>query len=261
MRYALAMAALAALSCAASAKELKDAPRGLDPAKAYVLVELGMLDAGPVRSTIVLARYDAESRDVLGHGRSQVVLERRAQAEVHETVSKGFVKEDERRLHLLELEPGLYVIEGANGTSFSLGSRTFRAEAGTVTDLGVMAVATDWPEGEGPQKLGAGDIGKLLLFGAFAGPRQEPRPTFVTVRARVSSDLQPTGPLAAQARVVEWQAGDATFGNHLGGLVNRFGGRAERGARASATAQSHDQAGMSAAGGADPALAEPRPAF
>ena len=241
MKYALALAAVAALSCAASAKELKDVPRNLDPAKAYVIVELGMLDAGPMRGSVVLARYDADGRDVYGHGRSQVVLERRAANAIHETASKGFVNEDERRLHLLELEPGLYVIEGANGTSFSLGSRTFLAEAGSVTDLGVMAVATDWPEGEGPQKLGVGDIGKLMLFGAFAGPRQEPRPAFVTVRTRGSSDLQPTGQLATQARAVEWQARDATFGNHLGGLVNRFGGRADRVANSSAAPAAEQQ--------------------
>ena len=80
-----------------------------------------------------------------------------------------------------------------------------------------------------------------MLFGAFAGPRQEPRPAFVTVRTRGSSDLQPTGQLATQARAVEWQARDATFGNHLGGLVNRFGGRADRVANSSAAPAAEQQ--------------------
>lgn len=238
MKYEIVLAAAAAVALPASAgaKELKEAPERLDPSKAYVLVELGMLDETHMRGSIVLARYDAASGDVLGHGRSQVTMDNKERRRVHEAVNKGMIKDGERRLHLLELEPDLYVLEAANGTSFSLGSRTFRVQAGTVTDLGVMRVATDWAEGEAAPEFGVKDVAKLMLFGAFAGPRQEPRPTFVTARPRTAGDLALPALLAAGAQPVSWEAEGVTFGNHLGGLVNRMGGRAERVARAAAPA-------------------------
>ncbi len=242
MKRALAIAvACATVATPAVAEELKKLPDRLDPSKAYVLVELGSLDETGIKGEIVLARYDAEAGDVLGHGPSEAGLDKKSMRAVHESVRKGFVKDKERhtRLHLLELEPDLYVVEAANGTSFSLGSRTFRAEPGTVTDLGVVAIATDWAEGEGPPTFGVGDAAKLLLFGAFAGPKQPPRPVFVTVHERSSGNLQLPAMLASRARAVTWEATDATFGNHLGLLVNRFGGRAERETR---TADNQDTA-------------------
>ena len=238
MKHAIALAAAVAVAVPTSvgARELKDVPDRLDPSKAYVLVQLGMLDETKLRGSIVLARYDAQNGDVLGHGRSQAAMEDKDRRLVHETASKGMIKDGERRLHLLELQPDLYVLEAANGTSFSLGSRTFRAEPGTVTDLGVITVATDWAEGEGPHEIGVKDIAGMMFFGAFAGPRQEPRPTFVTLRPRASADLDLPAVLAARARPVSWEADGVTFGNHLGGLVNRMGGRAERVAQTEAGA-------------------------
>ena len=108
-----------------------------------------------------------------------------------------------------------------------------------MVDLGVMSVATDWPEGEGPAKIGVGDILKMGLFGAFAGPKQQPRPVFVTQRQREASDMVLPPMLMAQAQPVKWESRSVTFGNHLGGLVNRFGGRAERVARPTVTAATH----------------------
>ena len=150
-----------------------------------------------------------------------------------ESAAKGLIKDKQRRsrLHLLELDPDLYVVEAANGTSFSLGSRSFRAEAGQVVDLGVMRVGTDRPEGEEPAKIGVKDILKMGLLGGFGAPKQQPRPMFVTHRSRDGADIALPPMLAAQARPVVWESQAVTFGNHLGGLVNRFGGRSERVAR------------------------------
>lgn len=239
MKHALTMAAgLAALASPVAAEELKKLPEPLDPSKAYVIVELGTLDDGGIKGEIVLARYDSEGGDIRGYAGSAPELNKKALRAAHEGARKGFVKDKERgtRLHLIELEPDLYVVEAANGTTFALGSRTFRATPGSVTDLGVITVATDWAEGEAAAKFGVGDAAKLLLFGAFAGPKQDPRPTFLTQRARSSSDLQIPPVLVKDVRPVVWQATDVTFGNHLGGLVNRFGGRSERVLRAASDA-------------------------
>lgn len=233
MKAALVSIGLAAAfaTTPAAAEELKKLPASLDPAKAYVVVELGSLDATKMPGMLVVARYDPGAGDLSGMGRA--ARPGGGKPPRPETAEKGLVKDKDRgaRLHLLALEPDLYVVQAANGTSFSLGSRSFRAEAGQVIDLGVMKVATDWPEGEGPAKIGVGDILKMGLFGAFAGPKQQPRPVFVAQRAREAGDMALPPLLAARAQPVEWQSRTATFGNHLGGLVNRFGGRAERGTR------------------------------
>lgn len=227
--------ALLLAAAPATAEELKKLPAGLDPAKAYVVVEVGAVDETKVPGNLIVARYDAVSADLLGLGRSAA----KGDAS-RDGATKGLIRDKLRRskLHLLELEPALYVVEAANGTSFSLGSRSFRAEAGQVLDLGVMRVATDRPDGEEPAKIGVKDILKMGLLGGFGGPKQQPRPVFVTHRNREASDIGLPPMLAAQVRPVVWEARAVTFGNHLGGLVNRFGGRAERVTRqTAATAQ------------------------
>lgn len=227
-----AAAALVAVASPVAAEELKKLPAQLDPAKAYVVVELGSLDDTKIAGNLVLARYDAERGDVFGLGKAKPDAGDAPKPQ-RESAVKGLVKDKARgaRLHVIALDPALYVVEAANGTSFSLGSRTFRAEAGKVVDLGVMDVATDWPEGEGPAKIGVKDILKMGLLGGFAGPKQDPRPVFVTVRSRAAGDMALPPSLAAKAAPVAWESQSSIFGNHLGGLINRFGGRAERVAR------------------------------
>ena len=216
---ALGLAAVAAWP--ASAEELKKLPEGINPAKAYVLVEFGWATEVSAPSDLVISRYDETGSDlsILHGGKAQ-----------RERARKGFLKDKERatRMHLLEVEAGLYIVEGAGGTSFSLGSRTFTATAGRIVDLGVMKADTDFPEGESAAKFGVGDVLKTAFFGAFAGPKQEPRPLFIAARPRTERDLAIPSGLGHLTDKVIWLRTDATFGNHLGGLINRFGGRAER---------------------------------
>ena len=69
LRLLLLMAA--ALAAPASAAEvLRRVPAALDPAKAYVLVEIRNHDAGRLKGSIVLARYDPAGEDVRGGARS-----------------------------------------------------------------------------------------------------------------------------------------------------------------------------------------------
>lgn len=217
-----ALAGLIVLSPTAEAKTLAKLPASLDPARAYVLVEVGNIDDAKIKGALTLARYDSATSDI-------AVLEQAKLAQARETIGKPLVKEDKRRLHLLELSPGQWVIEGANGTAFSLGSRTFELAAGTLTDLGVATVTTDYAEGETPYKLTAGKALKLGLFGAFAGGSAlpQPIPKAVSFRARTAADLALPRIASSEAKPVAWGS-EVKFGNYLGGLVNRMGGRKDR---------------------------------
>lgn len=222
MLFVGALAVLLVHPAAAGAKTLAKLPASLDPAKAYALVEVGNIDDARIKGALTLALYDSATNDI-------AVLGKTKPQPARETIGKPLVKTDKQRLYLLELSPGQWVIEGANGTAFSLGSRSFELVAGTLTDLGVAAVTTDYAEGETPYKLTAGKALKLGLFGAFAGgdALPQPIPKAVAFRARIASDLALPRIANSEAKPVTW-GDEVKFGNYLGGLVNRMGGRKDR---------------------------------
>lgn len=219
----LAMAgALAAAP--AMAGTLKKTPAALDPAKAYVVVEIGKLDDGLIFGSLVLGRYDAAKADIAPPSPSGAA----GKPEYRIFVLKPAIKDGDRQLYIVELDPGLWAIEGANDTAFSLGSSTMQLEAGSVTDLGVATVYSDFPEGEKRDTLTAGRMLKgALMGGIFGSTVPKSMPKAVELRARGQGDMVIPAILAQTARPVEW-AGQVKFGNHLGGLVNRMGGRKAR---------------------------------
>lgn len=216
----------------AQARSLSKLPTRLDPAKAYVLVEIGQVDGTKAQGQITLARYAAGPGDVRGLGRAQapaVAGAKPEKADPHETTIKQLVKDGPRRLYLFELEPDLWVVEGANGTAFSLGSATLQLASGSVTDLGVATVTHDFAEGEEPFKMTAGNLAKMTLLGGLllGSAKPPPVPMAVTFRPRTARDLALPALFTAQVRAAEW-SGPVKFGNYLGGLVNRMGGRKAR---------------------------------
>ena len=205
---------------------LRTVPARLDPAKAYVLVEIRNHDGLRTPGSIVLARYDPVGGDVRGGARSPgLALGRRVPVRFG-VATRPLLRSPESRLYLLELEPDTWVIEGAAGTAFSLGSRSFVLAAGQVVDLGVISPRTDWPEGEGPQRLTVGRLAGIALLGPFARSPQ-PRPAMLEIRSRGAADLTVPEALRAAIAPVEFSDG-ARFGNYLGGLVNRLDGRRGR---------------------------------
>jgi hypothetical protein len=216
----------------AAAETLKAVPATLNPNKAYVLVEYrlqrntfaaglpGSPKWNPLRAGLILARYDPERGDVRGLG---LAADRPLPARQRATEffrNREIVKADGARLMLLELEPDTWVIQGWGGTSFSLGSYSFRLEPGTVTDLGVVTGEDDWAEGDHAQTSGQ------LIKSAFLGPfakRAPIAPARVTFRPRGSGDIPLPAALAPSTVAVSFSK-DARFGNHLGGLVNRIEG-------------------------------------
>ena len=220
----------AALAMPAVAKSSKSEPVQLDPTKAYVLVEVDTAKHLPA-GQIVLARYDLRRGDIRGRGRAADA----GKPPAGEGTDRPMLKDGGRALYLLEVEPDFWVVEGANGTAFSLGSAGIRLAPGTVTDLGVAMIGTDAGPGEAPDKLTAGKLAKVALLGAFGGGALRPKPVPATVdfRPRTDADLAVPPSLRLRATAPAWSP-PVKFGNYLGGLVNRMGGRKTRPGEATA---------------------------
>ena len=198
----------------------KEAP--IDPAASYAVLEIRKLESPMLKGanmpgSVTLTRYDRAKAEVRPASGAEVI---RIQVE-----KKPLAKTKEGRLYLVRLAPDDWVIEGANGTAFSLGSMMFSVAPGEVVDLGVFTPAVDWVEGEGPKGIGSAIFG-AALFGSMR-PKNE-RPVRIDWHARTAADMALPAPLAGRTVVPVRFDPDHKFGNHLGGLVNRFGGRASR---------------------------------
>lgn len=229
MNVSLRLLIVLAMTLAApawAADVLRRVPATLDPAMGYVLVEIRNHDSGRLKGSIVLARYDPAGGDIRGGARAPDSALPRGEDVRIAIASRALERTDEGRLYLVALEPDVWVIEGAGGTAFSLGSRSFTIAAGEVVDLGVLSPATDWPEGESAPRLTAGRIAKLALLGPFARTPEQ-RPAMLDIRERAAGDLAVPAQLRAAIVPVRLQPG-ARFGNYLGGLVNRIDGRRGR---------------------------------
>ena len=216
-----------ALPAAATAKD----KMAIDPAAAYVLVEIEHLKDAVLKGTtapgaITIARYDPVGGDVRGGDKSPGTL--LGKKEVLRIVlgSKPVAKSKEARLYLVQVPADTWVIEGSGTTAFSLGSRTFTAAPGQIVDLGRFHPSVDWLEGEGPKDMASGLMG-AAFFGSV-NPK-DLRPIKLDWRPRGASDFPLPPALAGKTLVAADYAEGAKFGNYLGGLVNRIGGRATRG--------------------------------
>jgi hypothetical protein len=227
-----AMLGISTLAQPALAETLKAVPVALNPAKAYILIEYrlmanpmadfpGSRKTMPLTTGLSFARYDPVLGDIRGLGKAST-NPLPAKTPVTEFFrNREIVRGDGARLLLLEIDPDIWVIQAWGTTSFSLGSYSFKAEPGTVTDLGVVEGASDWPEGE--HGMNGGDLMKMALLGPFA-KRPPVAPMRASIRPRTAADMPVPAALAsAQVKPVEFTKG-VTFGNYLGGLVNRIEG-------------------------------------
>ncbi|WP_428627504.1 hypothetical protein [Sphingopyxis sp.] len=240
-------AALLALSPAAAAK-IKSAD-DLKPDKAYLLVqvdpvEFKMMGNNRLVTGVVFAPYDAVKKEI----RAGVMVR-----------NDPVAKDGKRRLYLIEVDPGTWVIAGtgASGatlgsadTSFSLGSYHFEVGAGELADLGVFVPLRE--ESDNPDTKMTG--GKLIGM-AFFGGGVEPVPNRITIRPRGSGDIVVPSWLAAKPLVQPAFIYGGTFGNQGGGLVNRIDGKDGRGRAAGETAYLSKPGQPAAAA----AVAEPAP--
>lgn len=205
----------------------------IEPGAAYVLVEIehlkdALLKGTTAPGTLSLARYDPVRRDVRGGQLSpDTALPKNVSPRVT-VMHKPIAKSKESRLYLVRVEPDSWVIEGSGGTAFSLGSRSFAVRAGEIVDLGRFKPSVDWVEGEGPKSMMSGLMG-AALFGSMK-PKED-RPVKLDWSPRGTGLPLPAALAAATLVPARFDDG-ATFGNYLGGLVNRMGGRAARPAAA-----------------------------
>jgi hypothetical protein len=229
---AAALAAAAAAASPATAATLKKVPPALNPAKAYVVVEYKLLanpfgkfpgsrKTMPLTGGLAFGRYDPALRDIRGLGKAAANPLPAGQLAIEGFRNKSIAKGAATRLFLIEVDPGTWVVQGFGNTSFSLGSYTLELAPGTVTDLGVVSAEPDWAEGQ--RQANVGDVFKMALAGPFARS-PDVAPMRATFRPREASDIAlPAGWVANTARPVSFGEG-ATFGNYLGGLVNRIEG-------------------------------------
>jgi len=202
----------------------------MDSRAAYIIVDIGDWEDGLMQGVdmpgaITIARYDAEKQDIRGGDLSPgTALPKKVSPRL--TINRNpVVKTKGMRQYLIKVEPDVWVIEAANGTAFSLGSKMFEIKPGEVVDLGVFKPKTDWLQGEKPKAMASGMLG-AVFFGSFRP--KTPRPNWVEWHKRTAQDL-PLPPEFKGGEVREATYVDGvTFGNSLGGLVNRLGGRAAR---------------------------------
>ena len=230
----VALALLVAVPAAAKTNWNK-AP--LDPAMAYVLVQIDpvefrMMGNSWVTTGIFLAPYDAQKGAI-----RLIDVAKKGPQLVRLAIKDGAVaKQGKRRQFFVALPPGTWVIEGTGGdvplfglplTSFSLGSYRFEARAGEVIDLGVIAPsreASDNPD----TKMTTGKLLGMALAGPFGGGRVEAVPLKLDFRPRREGDIPLPAWLASVTLTRPAFTYGATFANHLGGLVNRIDGSAGR---------------------------------
>lgn len=201
----------------------------IDPAGSYVLVEVGSLDDAMLKGSslpgsLTLARYDAEKGDILGADKAPE-KDAKKNASQRAWTTKPLAKSKTSRLYLMKVVPGTWVIEGSASTAFSLGSLSFPVESGQIVDLGYFKPSVDWVGDEGPKSMVGGLMG-AALFGSL-GPKEK-RPIRLERRARGPADLPIAGILPTESLAPASFTDGAKFGNYLGGLVNRIGGRATR---------------------------------
>lgn len=213
----------AALALAPAAHAKFKSAADMKPGKAYLLVqvdpvEMKFLGTNRITTGVLFAPYDPATKRV---GPGVMALK------------DPVAKDDKRRLYLVEVDPGTWVIAGtgASGaslgsadTSFSLGSYHFEAKAGELVDLGVFLPARE--ESENPDtRMNA----MKLLGGPLLGGRVEPVPNRLAIRPRADGDVPVPVWLATTAVVQPAFVYGGTFGNSQGGLVNRIDGKQGRG--------------------------------
>jgi hypothetical protein len=220
----------------ATTAQAADKPLMLDPNAAYVVVEVtNLVDQGfkgtKVPGSLILARYDPVKGDVRGGYRSPDTVLPKDQPVRITFAGKPLIKSKTSRLFFAKLEPDTWVVEGSNATSFALGSLRFEVKPGQLIDLGVMTPSPDYGEGEGATPINAGTMLKMTTIGQLFGGGGMPRPKQVKLdwHIRTATDLALPALLSTVSATPASFTYGASFGNYLGGLVNRIDGRAGRG--------------------------------
>lgn len=220
----LPLAALLLAFAPAAEAKFKSADQ-MKPDKAYLLVqvdpvEFQMMGTNRFLTGVIFAPYDPVTKQA----RPGVLA-----------LKDPVAKDGKRRLHLVEVDPGTWVIAGTGGsdaqmgsanTSFSLGSYHFDVHAGELVDLGVFVPQREESDNPDTKMTGGKIIG--MAFMGLGGGRIEPVPNRLAIRPRGNGDLTAPAWLAARPVVHPAFVYGGTFGNTGGGLINRVDGKEGR---------------------------------
>lgn len=212
---------------------------GLDPAKAYVLVqveplEFNMLGNNRVVTGLMLAQYDLDKTAIrLSEKDGKVVNARRLTL-----IGDSIASDGKRKQYFAEIAPGTWVIEGAGGgsggtlgaavTAFSLGSYRFDVRGGEVIDLGVVTPSREDSNNPATQ-MTTGKLAGMMMGGLFGDRGPEPLPLKLAIRPRGTGDLAMPEWLSSATVTQPAFTYGSTFQNLLGGLINRVDGKVGRG--------------------------------
>jgi hypothetical protein len=220
-RFLVFLSGLMVAYPALAGEALKSVPSELDPALAYVLVDIINDPPSTVVVPIVLARYDRDRQDIRGMGRAAAnPINKGEDLRVASNPRRSLRPKGNGGLSLMALTPGTWTIEGVAGTANSLGSYSFDAPAGKIVDIGVLRVRTTDYAGKLVEPLGTGRLLKIMLMGQIMKTPVLNRKT--TLEARKPDEQ----PLPIEFNELPLEAGvlipGARFGNYLGGLVDRI---------------------------------------
>lgn len=195
-------------------------------ARSYILVDIEKVGESEVKGlsfdgSLTIARYDPAVNDItasahkLKGGRESAYRDRAL------VVRSPVQKIHSTKQFLLEVEPGTWVIESANGTVFTKGSWVFEVPEGTVVDLGVFKPVIGWRQGDKRESL-LGAIVTHAITGndpKFPNSRPKSRPIHLEWHKRLDADI-PLPPNIKDAKVVEASFTRAKFQNYLTGFLN-----------------------------------------
>lgn len=197
-----------------AAQVLEKPPSELSAGTAYVLVRMGERGPKGLLGTLMLSPYDPDAQDIRGRGRAKGnPLPAKADDKVVIGPGKTLAVADHVATYLVALTPGRYVISNSPTTCFCLGSYQFEAEAGTITDLGLIYVGPE--NGSSPWAVLAGlrsspdieDIGYTVADAIAIYPWKEG----MSVPASIAALPRKPAAYSAAPRI----------GNHYGKLLNR----------------------------------------
>jgi len=194
---------------------------GEQAAKSYILVDIVKLTETEVKGLgadgyLTIARYDVSSNDL---SVSAHKWKAGKQAAIHDraiAVRSPIQKLNSTRQFLLEVEPGTWVIESANGTVFTKGSWSFEVSEGTVVDLGVFKPVIGWQKGDKRQSLLEAVVTYALTPKYQTSPHSTPnsRPIHLEWHKRAEADM-PYPPNVKDAKIVEASFTRSKFTNYL----------------------------------------------
>lgn len=195
----------------------------------YILVDIEKVGQPEIKGlsgdgSLTIARYDPAANDIAASAHKLRGGKESKYRDRVLVVRSPVQKMRSTKQFILEVEPGMWIIESANGTVFTKGSWMFEVPEGTVVDLGVFKPVIGWRQGDKRESL-VGAVATYAITGndpKVPNKRPKSRPIHLEWHKRLDADM-PLPPSVGAAKVVEASFKKAKFQNYLTGLLNLDG--------------------------------------